>query len=465
MRNRNPLPALLECFNRAPSEVWLEIAASLGCADLLRLSLAAARFQALLRPYLYSTMHLKTNRACLSGLRLLVAHPELCKYVRKLRVTLNCALEEWPKNIAYLDEGFIAAMISSVKLHQLEEFEWGGLEAPPDEMWATLRLGCRHLRRITIRAGAHFLSSVAASQELSQFANLTSFDLNLSPHSADEQSSMVVQQLCIMLTQQCPELQSLTLRLVSSASALQELDSSPGIYDHTFPMLRSLSLDLWLDSTSSSSGTGSPNLNPHGTVLARLSAFLTRHPLLENLSLLPYSASPSPALLHLSLASTALPRLASFTGIPQHLADLPHPENLREIELIDGPRPIATAVEVESLRRCSSLQSLGIRLAGAELFREVVAMFAGSESTMKLDTLRLWLSGDCLARHTLNLISANLVSLSPTLRSFTLNMITPPVAPLMHRGIRVQRTRSLSPIAPAAIQGQRRSGGGTPGDL
>ncbi|KAF7329627.1 F-box domain-containing protein [Mycena kentingensis (nom. inval.)] len=411
---RRKRPSLLECFLHAPSEIWMEIGSCLEPRDILRLSLTCTEFKTLLEPELYASMVLASNNACLNGLQLLQNKPQVRKYVRYLSLGPNSSHSAWPRKISFVDEAALVRIVcelaDSGTLENLEEFEWAGMQTPSDRLWGVLRAGCPRLRDVANKSGLW----PEQTHEFFQFSDLTSFEFRTPPVVSESHPTMAYE-LAAMLTNRCPNLEHLSIRLFYSALALpiQEMD---GLYSHTFPKLRSLNIDFWLYLPPS---TTPPSIWIPDPFMARLSSFLARHPLLEELSLLPYPllSLPSKDILRLSLPPAALPRLRRFTGVPQHLAQLPQAHTLEELDLIG--EPIRVEADLEALARCTALRSLDIRLDAAALFGDLVAALP----TTQLRAMHVMLKVDC-EMNTMKPLATHLTAL-PCLRSFHLNIGRP----------------------------------------
>lgn len=72
---------------------------------------------------------------------MLLAHPHLCSYIKKLAVRPNYYLA-WPKSDNTLDENWVVKMIIDLSkyLKNMHTFDWDGLESPQDQLWNELRI-------------------------------------------------------------------------------------------------------------------------------------------------------------------------------------------------------------------------------------------------------------------------------------------------------------------------------------
>lgn len=100
------------------------------------------RLQEALRPILYSTVELKSNKHCKTVLATLAKRPEITQYIQKLLVHPNRV--EWTAPGDELNERIVANLIINIAadLESLHTFSWDGLEAPHDNLWLVLRTKC-----------------------------------------------------------------------------------------------------------------------------------------------------------------------------------------------------------------------------------------------------------------------------------------------------------------------------------
>ena len=147
-----------------PQDIIREIVDLLSPADILSFSLTVRVFwgvlsslalvthipcllmqssylRALLLPALYDTIILKSSKHCRLTLTMLLAHPHLCSYIKKLAVRPNYYLA-WPKSDHTLDENWVVKMIIDLSKHltNMHTFDWDGLESPQDQLWDKLRI-------------------------------------------------------------------------------------------------------------------------------------------------------------------------------------------------------------------------------------------------------------------------------------------------------------------------------------
>lgn len=105
------------------------------------LPMQSSYLRTLLLPALYDTIILKSSKHCRLTLTMLLAHPHLCSYIKKLAVRPNYYLA-WPKSDNTLDENWVVKMIIDLSkyLKNMHTFDWDGLESPQDQLWNELRI-------------------------------------------------------------------------------------------------------------------------------------------------------------------------------------------------------------------------------------------------------------------------------------------------------------------------------------
>jgi hypothetical protein len=105
------------------------------------LSTQSSHVRTLLLPALYDTIILKSSKHCRLTLTMLLTHPHLCTYIKKLAVRPNYYLA-WPKSDRTLDENWVVKMIIDLSkyLKNMHTFDWDGLELPQDQLWDELRI-------------------------------------------------------------------------------------------------------------------------------------------------------------------------------------------------------------------------------------------------------------------------------------------------------------------------------------
>lgn len=96
---------------------------------------------ALLLPFLYTSVELKTVRRCDECLERLIGQPNVARYVRSLILRPRGYVDDDASHTSLCDERDIAIALNLVipHLHCLCRFEWHGFDMPTDHIWATLR--------------------------------------------------------------------------------------------------------------------------------------------------------------------------------------------------------------------------------------------------------------------------------------------------------------------------------------
>ncbi|KAK2467745.1 hypothetical protein APHAL10511_000040 [Amanita phalloides] len=273
---------------------------------------------------------------------MLARRPDVCAHIRRLVVRPNYYLS-WPRRDKHLDEEWLARMIETVApgLRGLTVFDWDGLELPGDPLWEALRVSCPQLRSISTNLGSRLVHS---RSKLFQFSHLVSFSLivrhNVARPSPDGEVDMfpLPQQLpdtfWDMILHRCPDLGELTICSFSPYTCT--FDISP-LLDRkesdipTFPRLTNLTLGSF---GYQSDFTLGPPYDPS------FGRFLAQHPSLTHLRLLwNFRRWISPDTVPMSLTSQALPRLDTFVGIYQQLAEIPveHRRRIRTVDLTCEP--------------------------------------------------------------------------------------------------------------------------------
>ncbi|KAJ7610736.1 hypothetical protein DFH06DRAFT_1308611 [Mycena polygramma] len=303
-----------------PADVLRVIAELLSPNEILNVSLTSSHVRELLIPELYRTVHLRSSRACDSGLHMLAKRPDLCAHIRKLAVRPNYYLA-WPARDTQLSEEWVAMMIEEMAetLTSLRTFDWDGLEMPRDALWLTLRKSCPELKEVFSNVGFQPLDP---ENELFKFDDLSIFSLSVR-HGLGESDIFPPQeelpkQLWDMLLTRCPNLTELTL---CSFSASHRLFDISRVTEGRWPQLASLTL-------------GAFGYNADFTVLAApavpFATFLATHPTLTYLRLAWnfkrwMSPDDIPSLVLADQAATSAstlpfpPNLDTFSGIVQQL--------------------------------------------------------------------------------------------------------------------------------------------------
>ncbi|KAJ7060862.1 hypothetical protein C8F01DRAFT_1141091 [Mycena amicta] len=291
-----------------PEDILHEILQELSAGDILNICLCSSHLRDLLAPELYKTMHLRSSRACESGLNLLAKRPELGAHVRKLALRPNYYLA-WPDKDIAVDEAWVAKMVRIIApgLRRLRTFDWDGTEMPPNGLWRTLRDSCPELKELYTNVGFELLNP---RSELFNFDDLTLFSLSVR-HGLPDASLFPMREelptaLWDMLLTRCPNLTELTL---CSFSAGQRIFSIDRIVEGNWPALTSLTLGTFGYNADFSLAAQPPELP----------LFLARHPRVSALRLSwnfrRWMSPDDDAAYQLELPQT----LEEFSGIAQQL--------------------------------------------------------------------------------------------------------------------------------------------------
>ncbi|KAJ6603610.1 hypothetical protein DFH09DRAFT_1124694 [Mycena vulgaris] len=330
-----------------PEDVLHTVVDQLSPSEVLNLSLTSSHVRTLLIPALYRTVQLRSSRACMSGLFMLAARPELCAHVRKLAVRPNYYLA-WPACDVSVSEEWVADTIARLAPHLtgLRTFDWDGCEMPPDTLWHALRTACPNLTELFANVGHQPLNP---ESELFSFSALTSFSLSVRhglgepelfpPHDA------LPPRLWTMLLERCPDLAELTLCSFSASHRL--FDLAPLTTGH-WPLLASLTLGAFgynADFTLAGPPAGFP-------------AFLAAHSALSYLRLAwNFKRWMSPD----DLPPLILPAaLEEFSGVAQQLSAFSFGSSITTLDLMCEPlyeaRAPALCVALRALPLLTSLE-------------------------------------------------------------------------------------------------------------
>ncbi|KAF7288181.1 F-box domain-containing protein [Mycena chlorophos] len=336
-----------------PEDILHEILQDLSAGDILNLCLCSSHLRTLLAPELYRNMHLRSSRACQSGLNLLMKRPELCGHVRKLTLRPQWYLS-WPTPDSALDERWVAKMVRLVApgLTRLRTFDWDGTEMPPNTLWRTLRESCPELKELYTNVG---FGDLSPRSELFNFSDLTLFSLSIR-HGLPDATLFPVREelpsaLWDMLLTRCPNLTELTL---CSFSAGQRIFSIDRIVEGDWPQLTSLTLGTFGYNADFSLASQPPEMP----------LFLAKHPRLSALRLSWnfrrwMSPDEDPAF------SVALPStLEEFSGIAQQLPATGW-DNVSTIDLMCEPLYAARFTQL-----CVALKAMPV-LANLEIWVHV----------------------------------------------------------------------------------------------
>ncbi|KAJ6509688.1 hypothetical protein DFH09DRAFT_1198848 [Mycena vulgaris] len=334
-----------------PADLFLEIASHLMPADLLSFSLTSSHLRHLLLPELYKSVSLFSG-ACLAALEMLSMRPDLRVHVVTLSVDLlRPSPVPWPKQD--VGEERTTMLIEQVlpALTNLQTFNWAGKQIPPDRLFLRLRNACPKLKNIScVAKSIHFNPDC----ELFKFTGLTGFTFWVSYQETKDPPPFqdIPPQLCDMLLQRCPKLETLSLKLLSMPN-LERWEELDRLTTGTWPSLRSFHLDIYLLDGPLSWQPPTQNL---GT-------FLSAHPGITDLTLHPFvRPGMAPCELPLLLNPGALPRLTSFEGAYQHLSELPNPQGLATLVLYNytSTTYISRASIITALQQLTGLKTLAM---------------------------------------------------------------------------------------------------------
>ncbi|KAF7316040.1 F-box domain-containing protein [Mycena indigotica] len=336
-----------------PEDILHEILQELPASDILNLCLCSSHLRALLAPELYRTMHLRSSRACESGLNLLARHPELCGHIRKLALRPNYYLA-WPNRDSAVDEVWVAKMVRIIApgLKKLKTFDWDGTEMPSNTLWRTLRESCPELTELYTNVG---FESLNPRSELFNFDDLTLFSLSVR-HGLPDSSVFPLREelppaLWDMLLTRCPNLTELTLCSFSAGQRIFQIDR---IVEGDWPALTSLTLGTFGYNADFSLASQPPEMP----------RFLSRHPRLSALRLSwnfrRWMSPDEDAAFQLELPQT----LEEFSGIAQQLPCLGW-ESITTIDLMCEP-----LYSTRFIALCDALKAMPL-LANLEIWVHV----------------------------------------------------------------------------------------------
>ncbi|KAF9456661.1 hypothetical protein BDZ94DRAFT_331836 [Collybia nuda] len=311
-----------------PADIIREIVDLLSPADILSFSLTSKSLHTLLLPPLYDSVALRSSRKCESTLELLGQRPDLCALIRKLAVRPNYYLA-WPKPDKPLDEEWVASKIAKIApyLTSLNTFDWDGLEVPVDVLWSTLRTCCPDLRHVFCNVGALPLNP---ESQLFRFSDLKSFSLivryglggtELFPPLED-----LPDEFWEMILHRCPDLEELAVCSFSSCTRIFDVLR---VTEGHWPSLNSLTLGSFGYQSDFTLGPADDQA---------LADFLEDHSTLQFIRLQwNFKRWMSPSDIPMHLPKTALPKLDTFIGIYQQLAELPNPGSIETLDLTCEP--------------------------------------------------------------------------------------------------------------------------------
>ncbi|CAK5274459.1 unnamed protein product [Mycena citricolor] len=400
-----------------PPEILLLIGEMVdGNAAILQFMLTSKMFHDLLLPRLYRAMSLQTNKACNGAMNVFLKYPDRCQHIQMLALYPNSIPGAWPRKTlpAVLSERWLALRITclfALRLVNLRSFVWDGEDYPADELWIVLKGMCPQLTSVSCTTRQR---EIPADCSLFNFDNLTEFGMHVSiggPVTIGIGRGPLPQELLDMLILRCPNLVALTLRLFESAHTLTELDRVMRSY---FPELRSVCMEIFVCRSDPL------RCQP---LSAALSTFLSTHPNLSHVSILPYILQADATANLLSdrewpsiVDSTApLPNLWSFVGVWELFSQFHHAANrLQALNLTGAPVVESTAEKVYlRLQALPELKSLDVRLSSPALFEGIVV------ACPRLVHLRVIISSTFGLQKTAKSI-VRAVQQLPRLRSFAL---------------------------------------------
>ncbi|KAF8624596.1 hypothetical protein AX17_007089 [Amanita inopinata Kibby_2008] len=331
------MPRLANGYN-IPLDVILTIADLLDPVDVLSFSLTSLVMRTLLMPTLYDNVTLNSSSRCRKTLLMLSIRPDICACIRRLAVRPNYYLS-WPRRDQYLDEDWVSDMIVRIAptLTSIDTFDWDGLEAPSDYLWDVLRKNCPRLCNIATNIGRDF---IPPSSKLFEFSNLTSVSLVVRP-SLEKRTDLFPRSKNLpnafweMILNRCPNLTELTIWSLSPSNYILNISpllaSSSAAGSPRFPHLTALTLGSFEYQLDFTLGIPcDPSFN----------AFLSDHPSLTYLRLLwNFKLWISPPVFSTSLPPICLPKLETFIGVYQQLAEIPveHRKSIWRVDLTCEP--------------------------------------------------------------------------------------------------------------------------------
>ncbi|KAE9408964.1 hypothetical protein BT96DRAFT_932261 [Gymnopus androsaceus JB14] len=231
-----------------PIDILVEIASNLNPGpDVLNLSLTSKRIHDHIYPILFRDIELRDNHAR-KTVQYLLIRPKVAHTVQSL-VLRPSFLQMCSKKLL-AGERDPARDVESLapNLHNLRKFVWDGIETPASSMWASLKLGCPHLREIGTNLGDE---PVDPESELFAFSDLTGFSLTSELHydtlpSFDPiifcHGEELPPALWTMLIERSPRLQTLVLGDSGATMHNQRRISVRPLLHARWPYLRSLSI-------------------------------------------------------------------------------------------------------------------------------------------------------------------------------------------------------------------------------
>ncbi|KIK63394.1 hypothetical protein GYMLUDRAFT_466528 [Collybiopsis luxurians FD-317 M1] len=213
--------------------------------DIFNLILTSKAIHDYFLPYLYRDIEVRDLNDALKLIHFLLDNTHIACTVVSL-VLRPCYLREYSKK-RLAGERDLANAVERLAphLHNLEKFIWDGIEAPPSQLWASLRAGCPQLKDIGTNIGNDPLDP---ESELFGFSNLRSFSLTTELHyecldpKFNRHGEQLPQALWTMIIQRSPNLESLVLGDAGATMRTKRtLIIEPLLHAH-WPRLHTLSI-------------------------------------------------------------------------------------------------------------------------------------------------------------------------------------------------------------------------------
>ncbi|KAJ7576717.1 hypothetical protein C8J56DRAFT_972623 [Mycena floridula] len=140
----------------------------------------------LILPVIYSSVIFRCDDHCRGGLRFLLKHPYLARYIREFRIRCNSTL--WAGKSRVMTQSIIIKMLEKLTpgLVNLVTFDWQGKQMPKsDYFWVLLRQSCPNLRNLSISVrqvnGGRAQPELQSSSKVFDFRGLVSFTIVIRP--------------------------------------------------------------------------------------------------------------------------------------------------------------------------------------------------------------------------------------------------------------------------------------------
>ncbi|KAF5345491.1 hypothetical protein D9757_013508 [Collybiopsis confluens] len=275
-------------FQSLPPDVLREVAlhAHSG-SDILNLILTSKLIYPHLCDFLYHDIHVRGLQSSLKVIQFLLAHPHIARTVVSIVLRPNYLLGATKTRLDGEQDLARAVERLAPYLYQLQRFIWDGIEAAPNEMWASLRAGCLQLKHIGTNIGNRKLDP---DSEIFAFSDLRSFTLTTELHYQNlyyelsrQRGEHLPQRLWTMLIDRCPNLEFLIIGDEGPTMHSERTLSIKPLLQARWPNLRSLFL--------SNVRFSNPFDNESHLDDQRLALFITGH--LQNLRRLKYHPHPN----------------------------------------------------------------------------------------------------------------------------------------------------------------------------